>query len=172
MKNVNVLNALMRCRNTDDNFRPEIASPHYFKMPNGQLVLFSTNGHILLVVKNTAGLMTECNFDEVSTPNIASAIPTDPCNSSLSLTDLSIALRKIGRACWDLRASAIEIEGVHLLAANAELLESVLLDLGIEGSVPMACSMLVPTKIKIETDDFLIVQAGMFTDDKTHIIKL
>ena len=157
------MKALMRCRNTDNEFRPEIANPHWFKMPNDQLVLYSTDGHILLIVKDTAGLLDKYEFEPSIRPNIAAVIPTAPCNSQLSATQLNIALRKVGRACWDEEKTAIDIEGVYLQAKAADRLLSVLYDLELE-SVPMAVNTTPPTTIKLETEQYIIVQAGMVND--------
>ena len=157
------MKALMRCRNTDNEFRPEIANPHYFKMPNGQLVLYATDGHILLIIKDTAGLLDKYDFEPALVPNIAAAIPTAPCNSQLSATKLNIALREVFRACWDVETTAIDIEGVLLQAKAADRLLSVLYDLGL-GNVPMAVNTTPPTTLKLETEQYIIVQAGMMND--------
>ena len=159
----NVIKALMRCRNTDNEYHPELCNPHYFKMPNGQLVLYATDTHILLIVKDTAGMLDKYDFEPSLTPNIAAVIPTAPCNSQLSATQLNIALRKVGRACWSDETTAIDIEGVYLPAKAADRLLSVLYDLGLE-SVPMAVNTTPPTTLKLETEQYIIVQAGMIND--------
>ena len=159
----NVIKALMRCRNTEDEYRHEIANPHYFKMPNGQLVLYATDGHILLIIKDTAGLLDKYDFEPALVPNIAAAIPTAPCNSQLSAATLNAAWLKVGRACWDVETTAIDIEGVLLQAKSADRLLSVLYDLGLE-SVPMAVNTTPPTTLKLETEQYIIVQAGMIND--------
>lgn len=159
----NVIKALMRCRNTEDEYRHEIANPHYFKMPNGQLVLYATDGHILLIIKDTAGLLDKYDFEPALVPNIAAAIPTAPCNSQLSAATLNAAWLKVGRACWDVETTAIDIEGVYLQAKAADRLLSVLYDLELE-SVPMAVNTTPPTTLKLETEQYIIVQAGMIND--------
>lgn len=157
------MKALMRCRNTDNEFRHEIANPHYFKMPNGQLVLYATDGHILLIIKDTAGLLDKYDFEPALTPNIAAVIPTAPCNSQLSAAQLNAALCKVHRANWSDETTAIDIEGVYLQAKAADRLLSVLYDLELE-SVPMAVNTTPPTTLKLETEQYIIVQAGMIND--------
>ena len=159
----NVMKALMRCRNTDNEFRPEIANPHYFKMPNGQLVLYATDGHILLIIKDTAGLLDKYDFEPALVPNIAAVIPTDPCNGVLSLTQLKQRLHTIAGALWDFKTAAIDIEGMYLNGTQAQRLADVLDDLELE-SVPMAVNTTPPTTLKLETEQYIIVQAGMMND--------
>lgn len=168
----NVIKALMRCRNTDNSFRPEIANPHYFKMPNGQLVLYATDGHILLIIKNTAGLLDKYDFEPSLTPNIAAVIPTDPCNGVLSLTQLKQRLHTIAGALWDFKTAAIDIEGMYLNGTQAQRLADVLDDLGIVSAIPMAVQTTLPTTLKLENDQFIIVQAGMINhpDFVKHVI--
>ena len=160
----NLLKALMRCRNTDNEFRPEIANPHYFKMPNGQLVLYATDGHILLIIKDTAGLLDKYDFEPALVPNIAAVIPTDPCNGVLSLTQLKQRLHTIAGALWDFKTAAIDIEGMYLNGTQAQRLADVLDDLGIVSTIPMAVQTTPPTTLKLENDQFIIVQAGMVND--------
>ena len=159
----NLLKALMRCRNTDNEFRPEIANPHYFKMPNGQLVLYATDGHILLIIKDTAGLLDKYDFEPALVPNIAAVIPTNPCNGVLSLTQLKQRLHNIAGALWDFKTAAIDIEGMYLNGTQAQRLADVLDDLELE-SVPMAVNTTPPTTLKLETEQYIIVQAGMIND--------
>ena len=159
----NLLKALMRCRNTDNEFPPEIANPHYFKMPNGQLVLYATDGHILLIIKDTAGLLDKYDFEPALVPNIAAVIPTDPCNGVLSLTQLKQRLHTIAGALWDFKTAAIDIEGMYLNGTQAQRLADVLDDLGL-GNVPMAVNTTPPTTLKLETEQYIIVQAGMRND--------
>ena len=167
------MNALMRCRNIDNAWHPELCNPHYFKMPNGQLVLFASDGHTLLVVKDTAGLLQKYDFDTAERPNIAAAIPTEPCNLTLNIIDLNIALRKVARACWDESETAIEIEGGLFQAKALDRLLSVLYDLDIENSVPMAVQAAhMPPTLKIETEQFIIVEAGMMEDKIKHKITM
>ena len=159
----NLMKALMRCRNTDNEFRPEIANPHYFKMPNGQLVLYATDGHILLIIKDTAGLLDKYDFEPALVPNIAAVIPTNPCNGVLSLTQLKQRLHTIAGALWDFKTAAIDIEGMYLNGTQAQRLADVLDDLELE-SVPMAVNTTPPTTLKLETEQYIIVQAGMRND--------
>lgn len=83
----NVLNALMQCRDTAGHY-VELANPHYYKMPNGQMVAFASDAHTLLVVKNVEGYLDKWEFEPTTNPNIASAIPTEPCNQSLNAANL------------------------------------------------------------------------------------
>lgn len=83
----NVLKALMLCRDADGN-HVELANPHYYKMPNGQMVAFASDCNILLICKNVEGFLDKFDFEPTITPNIASVIPTETCNQELVVSRL------------------------------------------------------------------------------------
>ena len=83
----NILKALMLCRDAEGN-HVELANPHYYKMPNGQMVAFASDAHIMLICKNVEGFFDKFDFEPTCTPNIASVIPTDACNQELVVLKL------------------------------------------------------------------------------------
>lgn len=159
----NLLKALMRCRNTDDEYRPEIANPHYFKMPNGQLVLYATDGHILLIVKETAGLLDKYEFEPALVPNIAAVIPTEPCRLTLNFNQLATIMRrvKIGRDGLRDIHTAVDIEGAFFHARMLDRIIELWRYLDLPADVPMAVQTSAPPVLKLETEQYIIVQAGM-----------
>lgn len=83
----NILKALMLCRDTK-GVHVELANPHYFKMPNGQMVAFASDAHTMLICKNVEGFFDKYDFEPTVTPNIATAIPTEACNQELVVSRL------------------------------------------------------------------------------------
>ena len=83
----NVLKALMLCRDTK-GVHVELANPHYYKMPNGQMVAFAADMHTMLICKNVEGFFDKYDFEPTVTPNIATAIPTEACNQELVVSKL------------------------------------------------------------------------------------
>lgn len=90
----NVIKALMLCRATN-GWRSELANPHYYKMPNGQMVAYATDSHILLLCKDTTGWFDKYDFEPTQTPNIASVIPTDICTGELDRQRLANVFAQI-----------------------------------------------------------------------------
>lgn len=160
------MKALMRCRNTDNEFRPEIANPHWFKMPNDQLVLYSTDGRILLIVKDTAGLLDKYEFEPSVRPNIAAVIPTEPCRQTLNYSRLAELMRRV-KTDYDGQRdihSAIDIEGGIFHARMIDRILTLWHELELPDDVPFMVQTLAPPTLKIETEQFLIIQAGMVKD--------
>lgn len=167
------MNALMLCRNIDNEWHPEIANPHYFKMPNGQLVLFATDTHILLILKDTAGLLQKYDFDTAERPNIAAVIPTANCDQTLSMVYLRETMRRIIEKGWADNVTAIDIDGVLFHAPSIRKMIDVLDNLDAGDLMPMWIKHEPATMLKIETEQFIIVQSGMVDhpDFYNHRIK-
>lgn len=157
----NINNALMRCCSSDV-YHHELETPHYFKMPNDQLVLFASDCHVLFVVKDTAGLLDTFDYDVAERPNIAMAIPTDACTQTLNVQSLAAAIAEMHRSGWQANETAISIDGEPFMADMVERIVDVLADLDLTDTVPMTiCRQHYFNTLKIETDRYLIVQAGI-----------